>query len=372
MFMRAYLNFVTAAVLAATPICMADILEVRGSVNATVEELIDGGVQERNEVDEFLPETKPSLPIRVLATVAQTTASKPAAGLAAAQISDITKSTEPNPQDFALVLALNSLDTDVRFRGRAKAEETRVIRLSRAQLGLPNNENTRVVDSRFFLDGVLALFSATAKRDFTDGFVVLRLEVEQRIPSNGIEPQIKTVLEGSIELRGTSDGNTIFTVTGDIPADRIVRVSLTTSENGLPSFPAAIIPQIVIPYEFEATVDQTFELVARISIEAECGTPDAGAVALIGTPVDELRDVIDEVAVPPLTAGAVETLDKSRNYALGTDDDLSALPLAGLGVCGLLGFESLLGLVALTGLSGRRVFSASTGSRAVTRNRPGN
>jgi hypothetical protein len=351
--MRTYLKCITAAAFVFVPACLADILEVRGSVNAAVEEVVDGSTQERNEVDEFLPETRPVLPIRVLASIAQSQASQPAAGLAAAQISDITKSTEPNPQDFSLVVALNSLNPNVLFRGRAKAEETRVVRFSRAQLGLPNDVNTRMVDSRFHLDGVLALFSATADRDFTDAGVVLRLEVEQRVSSSGGEPQIKRLLEGTVEVRGVSGGGTIVTVSGAIPADRIVSVSLTTTENGLSSFPAAIIPQIVIPYAFEARVDQTFELVARISVEAECASPDAGAVALIGTPVDDLRDVIDEVSVPPLTAGAVETVDKSRNVALGAGDMLNMPPVSGLGICGLLGFESLLGFMALAGLRGR-------------------
>lgn len=343
-------GLIVAVIVASTTLAHADILEVRGSVNASVAEIAGGAVIERNEVDEFLPDTQPDLPIRSVARVFSAQTATPRAGIAAAQISDITDSVEPNPQDFSVNLALNSLDKDVFFRGRARAEEIRVVQFSRSQLDLPADVDSRSVESHLFLDGVLALFSAAGDRDFTGASVVLHVQVEKR---GGNDESSTLVFDGTIALTGASGGAATTSITGGIPADRVLNTSLTTSENGLPAFPAIIIPQIELSYEYTARVDEPFELVATITVEAECRSPDAGAVALIGTPVDDLRAVIDEITIPPLTAGVVSVVDDARS-ARRDEAAVDSQPLFSLpGACGAIGFESLVG-VMFAGMALRR------------------
>lgn len=337
----------TAACLWLSMSAVADIVDVRGSVGVAVEEIAGGSTIERNEVNEFLPETRLSLPIRAIGRVLAGQPSTPGAAVGAVQISDISTSIEPNPQDFSLNLAMNSLDKDVIFRGQGHAEEIRVVQFSRDQLQLPAGVDTRLVESRLFLDGVMALFSAAAGRDFSGTRVVLSVVVERRAVGAPSGEQVITLLTGRIEVIGRAAGQVTLNVTGDIPADRVIQTSLTTSENGLGSFPAVIIPELAMSYQYLARVDEEFELVASINVEAECRSPDAGVVALIGTPVDDLRDVIDEVNVPPLTAGVVETLDIARQSTKIDDVGLDGTRFPGMIACGGLGIEAALGLMLM-------------------------
>ncbi|MBL8877672.1 MAG: hypothetical protein JNG88_01015 [Phycisphaerales bacterium] len=348
-------NFVATACLlfSLSGALRAGIVDVRGSVGVAIEEIAGGATVERNEVDEFLPQTSATLPIRAFGRVFSVQPSTPGAAVGAAQISDIGAAIEPNPQDFSLNLAMNSLDKDVFFRGRARAEEIRVVRFSRDELQLPAGVDTRVVESRLFLDGVLALFSAVPDRDLSGARVALNVTIDRRPAMDSSASSFERLLAGRIELLGTVSGQATSNISGAIPADRVISTSLMTSENGLGSFPAIIIPELVIPYTYVARVDEEFELVASISVEAECRSPDVGAVALIGTPVDDLRDIIDEVNVPPLTAGVVATVDSARESTRTDDAGLDAPPNPAMIACGGLGLEAAL-MLMLMGVVGTR------------------
>ena len=123
------------AVAAILPVsAMAEITAIRGAVEVVIQEIrfnVDG---DRDEVFEIFPDTSSVLPLQVVGELVAS-GSELARARAAAQFADPRDLSQPNPEEFAINLALNSLTPNTRYEVRARAEETRDIIFQPGELG---------------------------------------------------------------------------------------------------------------------------------------------------------------------------------------------------------------------------------------------
>ena len=109
-----------------------------------------------------------------------------------------------------------------------------------------------------------------------------------------------------------------------------------------------VIPNITIEYTYPVTIGQPFTLQATVEVEAANVAGEAGVAAVIGTPVATLTQIIGVTQGSEVASKTVTALSNERENPTGE----AAFPqrLTFFPACGLLGFESLIGVAGLVGL----------------------
>ncbi len=323
----------------------AEITSIQGSVEAEVAELRDGSAGDRDRVFEAFPDTATTLPIDAIARLLSGSGEVEGVGISAAQFADPRDLAQPNPEEFAINLALNSVSSSVAYQGRAITREVRAVTFTPAEFPqIPTGERVPVF-GQIFLDGALAVFALDAQTDLTGAHATIRVEV---LRHGGSLPD-ETVFRGEIDLRGTTDGQVRVVTSGDIPAARLILTNLSVLNSDFAAFHALIIPRLTMTYPYDAVVGESFTLSANITAEAGNLPGRTGVAVILGTPVDSLADVIRLTRGQQVAAKTITALQNERAHPTGTP----VTPDPGLGpllpACGLVGFEGLLGFVALAG-----------------------
>lgn len=326
----------------------AEIITVRGSAAVEVVELLgtsETTIGQEERVSDAFPNTS-TLPLQVVAQLSNLVDNEEAAAVAAAQVADPTILNQPNPEEFAVQLALSAISDSIRYQGKARLQEIREIVFSPAEVGGGAVIGEAVeLTGRLFLDGALSITGIAADQDLTGCRLTLSVTVEQR---NSGAASGATVFSGEVELLGRENGNISTTVSGDFPQSRLIITDLSDISDDFEAFTVLIIPNIQLDYAYTAVVGQEFELVATVEIDAENAPDETGVVAVLGTPVDAIAQVLDVVQG---AAGSQKTLTLLENERADPTGEL-AFPAQSvnpplLGLCGLLGFEMMLGAVAL-------------------------
>ena len=330
-----------------------DVTSIAGFTQAEVTEYRSGVEGDTDRATESYPETSAELPIQVVARLVSSEflsgdELEEAAAAVAAQFADPRVVISPNPEEFAINLALNSVSENIYYQARALSRETRGVLYSAGELGLLTTEGDEVsLTGRLYLDGALTLLAVDATKDLTGAYVTLSVTVVQRVEAQATE----TVFSGEIELRGAADGAASIVAEGSFPTTRLILTDLAIISPEFAAFHVLIIPNITIDYPYTATVGEEFTLEATVEVTA-ANLPDECAVAaVLGTPTDTLTQVIGLTQGTEVASKTVTALTNERESPTG--DPAFPQPTLSpflLPLCGGLGFETLIGLAALVGI----------------------
>jgi hypothetical protein len=332
---------------------VAEIISIAGFTQAEVTEYCAGTQGDTDRATESYPETSAELPIQVVARLASSGSIdgvelEEAAAAVAAQFADPRTVTSPNPEEFAINLALNSVSEDICYQAQALSRETRGVQYAAGELGLLTGEGDTVeLIGRLYLDGALTLLAVDASKDLTGAYVTLSVTVVMQTEGQGSE----TVFSGEVTLSGGADGTASVAAEGSFPTGRLILTNLGIISSEFAAFHALIIPNITIDYPYTVTVGEEFTLEATVKVTAANLPDQCGAAAVLGTPTDTLTQVIgltqgDAVASKTVTALTDEREDPTGDPAFPQTTLLPALfPL-----CGGLGFETLFGVALLVGI----------------------
>ncbi|MFQ5805998.1 MAG: hypothetical protein ACE5I3_06065 [Phycisphaerae bacterium] len=346
----AMVGTVLAVMLAAlAPPATAEITSIAGFAQAEATEFRSGAQGDTDRATESFPGTAAALPLQVIAQLVSSDPNEEAAAAVAAQFADPRELAQPNPEEFAINLALNSVSPNVRYQARAISRETRGVLFSAGELGALSEEGDTVdLTGRLFLDGALTLLAVDPNKDLTGASVLLRVTVVQS--SEGQQDQ--TVFSGAVELRGTTGGDATVVAEGNFPTTQLIRTNLAIISQDFAAFHVLIIPNITIDYSYSATVGQPFTLRATVEVEAANVADESGVAAVIGTPTDTLTQVIGLTQGQQVAANTVKALSDERENPTGEPAFPPTQPFFFplFPFCGALGFEALIGVAALVGL----------------------
>jgi hypothetical protein len=337
-----------AAALLACAAASAEIIGLEGSAAATVTEFRDGVPGDQTDVIDFFPRTQQQFPVRVFAELSASDA--PAAAAAAAQFADPQELLQPNPEEFAINLALNSASPFIYYTGQARTEETRTIVLSSSELGGAAEGETVTVAGKLFIDGAIALYGRQAGHDLTGASVSVQVTIVRQVGE-----QVVVLLSGRAELIGQSGGAVEVVTSGGLPGDTLILTQLGNASDEFATFPTLILPQLEVNYAYDVVAGEEFKLTATVQVEAQNAVDGVGVAALVGTPVDSIEQVIGLTVSDDAAAKTIATLRAAR-----LDPARFVAPAANLsdgvlgGACGLFGVEFLIGLAGLVGWSGAR------------------
>ncbi len=335
---RLTLLMALAAVAAPAP---AEILSIRGSAQATITETRFNEAGDRDEVIEQFPETSATLPIRVVADLLAA-ADELAAARAAVQFADPLELDQPNPEEFAINLALNSVTEHTRYETRARAQEIRELRFTAQELAAAEGEMVPIA-GRLFLDGALAVFSTDPTRDLFGANVTVTVRITQTTSMGDDE-----IFAGSIGIHGGVDGTATASATGQLPTETLILSDLSTISEEFAAFHVLIIPPLNIPYAYNAVVGETFTLTATVEVTAANLEREVGVAALIGTPADALEQVILVTQGDDAAAKMLGAIQSERQNPTGGSIDAPPTDAVPPPLCGLFGFETLAIIPLLT------------------------
>ncbi|MCG3128389.1 MAG: hypothetical protein CHACPFDD_03277 [Phycisphaerae bacterium] len=351
-----------AVLLPAMP-AAAEILSIQGSSAVSVQEFRSGAAGDLSESFDDYPATSGTLPIRVNARLI-TTGDELAAAIAAAQFADPLTLDQPNPEEFAINLALNSLTPRTRYESTARCEEVRRARLSAADLPPLRVGQRGTIEGRLFLDGALAIYAAQPGRDLTGNRVSLKINIAYADDA-GAEA---IVFDGGVELNGAAGGGVSVSVEGDLPFDSLVLSDASDALDPFGVFHILIIPPLELPYTYSAVVGLPYTLRASIVVDAANVESGSGVAAVIGAPTDAIRDVVDATQGGTASSRAVGLLEQARADAgsakraapagdgsAGDGRDAAGETGSAPALCGLLGMECSLVPLALCALRAARL-----------------
>jgi len=323
----------------------AEVVSVQGSVSSTIFTTISGVPGEPVTHTESYPGTQDTLPLQVVTRVVDP--NERAAALIAAQFADPRTAAGPDPDEFAIDFALSTLDANVFDTGQGTAEETRVVRFTAAEMGSAAGSKVKVA-GRMYLDGALAIFAGTETTDLTGASVALKVVITAEL--QGQEPQ--TVFSGSLTATGGTNRGVTLTAAGNIPTTGVFDTDLSAIDPELSVFRVFVFPSMQLNYTFDAIVDESMTLRAKVMIDGANVGGQSGVAAVLGTPLSALQDVVTATQGAQTAAKMDNALAQERAKPTGTDafaaQNLTQTPF--FPACGLFGFESLLGLVGLAGL----------------------
>jgi hypothetical protein len=342
-----------AATLLATGLtpARADVTSVSGTVKAMVQQFRSGSPGQISQPALQYPQNSESLPIQVVARQNTFAEDGAAAGVVAAQLEDPLELNQPNPQEFAINLALLSASPTVRHQAQAISQEVRGVVLKPADFpGHKSGDEVSLI-GRVYVDGVLAMFSRIADRDLTGVSASVKVTVVKQV--SGLADE--TLLSGRVLLTGGPSGVVGQSAEGTFPTDTLIHSNLAAFIPEFGRFEVLIVPRVPINYAYQATLGEEFTLQVTVEVEAANVEDQIGVAAIIGTPLDSIREVIAAVEGALTAQKTINALERERANPTGELAFPAAPARTALPLCGLFGVESAVGLVALAGLRlGRR------------------
>lgn len=333
----------------------AAITNLTGQVSAELQAFIGATAGDSESAFDSFPATSDTLPLQVVATL-QSLGDIPAAASAAAQFADPRDLSQPNPEEFALNVAIVSTGgSSVRYVGGATSSETRTVVFQ--PVDFDNAESGTAVQAigRLYINGALALLSDELLRDLTGVEVTFQFQVVQQADG---QPE-RVLINAEISLIGTAGGEVQVVTSGQVPPESLLITNLVIPDVEIPIFKTLILPNLELDYTYDAVIDQPFQLVATTKVTVANIENGTGAVALIGTPVDQIVEVLEATFGSSTSDKVTTALQDVRDNPVGdpvpaaiTQNPTSAIFPAGL--CGFLGFESLIGLTFLSAWRTRR------------------
>ncbi|TWT42180.1 hypothetical protein RAS1_33100 [Phycisphaerae bacterium RAS1] len=354
MNLRFRLSAVTAGLVAwplFTP-ASAAIIDIKGSAKVSIQEIkVDSGGSTSNgdfdDASDSFPDTSDTLPLQVVARLIAAGEAE-AAAVAGAQFADPRDLNQPNPEEFAINLALSSVTSDTSYDVAAKLEEIRDLRFDVGELGLLPAGTPFDLTGTLFLDGALSIFASEAGRDLSGARVALLVTVVRE--AAGQDSQ--TVFSGTVELLGAAGGSVQVATEGTFPVSTLILSDLATVAPEFGELQVLILPRLQIDYQYPIAVGEDFTLRATVEVQAENVPGQVGVAAVIGSPVDSIEEVITLTDDSSSAKSFIDTLAKERENPSGGLAFQPSDPLAGL--CPLTGLSGLIGAGLLTVMTRRR------------------
>lgn len=328
-------------------LALSEITSFSGAASARLEEIRNGVSGDLDTASDGFPSTD-ALPLQVVARLISADPNQePAAAVVGAQFADPTTLAQPNPEEFAINLTLNSVAPNIRYIAQARSSETRGVLFSAGELGPASADgDVESLVGTLFIDGALTILAGPSGVDLTGARVDLHVTVEQL---NSDETHA-TDFDGTLSLVGLPDGRVRVEAGGEFPTQALVLTDLSPLATDFGVLQVLIIPSIEIEYNFAAVVGQPLDLVATVQVDAQNLPGGVGVAAMLGTPTDSLLEVISLTNSEEAATKVLNLLQRERDDPSGAPAFPSPAPFGLFGLCGLFGIESLFGLVALGGL----------------------
>ncbi len=326
----------------------AEVTSITATTSANVYKTISGDPDASDQDSTAYPDPEGTLPIQSLANLSA--ADDEAGAVVAAQVADPATASGTNPEDFALMIVLDTLSPTVSFTADATGEEVRTITYSPDDFSGAASGDSVDLAGRFFLDAALAVFAASNATDLTDVSWTLRVTIVQETP--GQAPV--TVFDGSLLISGGTGGQFNTSYTGAIPAAAVLSADLSFVDDELGVFQVFTIANQTLEYDYSVVIGQPFALRATVVLEATGGSDGVGIAGIVGPELDELTLAIaaarGEQAASKLTAAMLQERETPSGKPVFAAATVSPCPCGFLSACGLLGVESIVGFIGLAGL----------------------
>jgi hypothetical protein len=301
---------------------------------------VSGGTPTGTAFDsDSFPDLTSTLPLQVVARLFNTPG---AAAAAAAQLADPNSVAGPNPEEFAFDLALESLAPGVSFEANAATEEVREIVYPAGSLGNLAAGEVAELRGKLFIDGALAAFAVLDANDLTGVVMKFKVTITKDVPDQ--EPVV--VFYGGLTVTGGPQRDLQIAADGAFPTDAVIAVDLDQIDPELGVFRAYVFPNAQIEYAYTAVIGQSFKLRARIETAASNRGGGSGLLAVLGTPVDSIQEVIAAVRGEAASKRMVDALKAQRASPTGRPAFATAAPFT-FSACGLFGFEAVVGVLGV-------------------------
>lgn len=345
MYQRIWLSALTGILLSAATSepAWSAVTSVRGSASVEVTEYRSGQAGATEQDGRSYPDTGATLPLQVVARLADPNA---AAAVAGAQFADPRTATGPDPDEFAIDVALSSIAADVRHTAYAKTEEVRGVRFSPGEVGAAAGRIVQLT-GRMYVDGALAVFAGRSAGDLTGATVLLRVTITKEVEGQPAQQ----VFLGTLQASGGANRRVSIEAGGSFPRSGVIATDLAGIDPQLSVFRAYVFPNLVLDYSFEATVDQPFSLRATVEVQAANIAGEAGVAAVIGTPIESLTEVMSHTEGASVAGKMTTALQQERSAPTGQPAFASETraPYWLLSGCGLFGVETAIWPLALVG-----------------------
>ena len=204
--------------------------------------------------------------------------------------------------------------------------------------------STFVISAGVFL---ITLPDSAANVDGTVSFTVRQLD---RLGSHGLlSGSVRVFFDASRQLQIENSGDASLVVA--VPFD------FSSRSSSLEQAHMVLLPFLSIPYEYEATVGESFTLTAEVEAKVNSPSGAQGGSAFLGQVPTAFLEVVEEQLAIDFTSsvgGATGSAATQRAAGLVTAQ-MEITPLSS-GRCGDFGLETLLGgLLMAVALVGRRL-----------------
>jgi hypothetical protein len=338
------------------PTARGEVREVTGSATMTVSEY-NGMIEVQRDFNrDDVPDTTPTLPaiarsrLDHLAEGGDVTA----AGLGIAMLQEPNLTGSGTPNDAGMDLAAFSDDQVTSWLVEGTVTERRSIILSTTEIGGNSVNGDRVrVESTVLLSGVMAITSMDPAKDLSGAEARIRLGVWQRQP--GADPL--QVLEGTALLAGGPDGDvTVAEASGALSGVSLPVIELPELGTDLPLVRAILFMGVELRYEYEVVVGEPFDLELTVESRVLTIPQGTGAAAVFGLPQEGLASVFERVKHDDRGERLQDAISERVDTTGAAYAPPPAAPLPPLlsllfPLCGVMGFEGVVMLVAACGLT---------------------
>jgi hypothetical protein len=329
----------------------AETLSIGGNVAVTIREVRDGVVGDPNVAALSTAEITATDTLAVVNRqlfVDPEDSERVAAAIGGAQLAN-PRLNQVNPEEFAINITLDSLHPSVHHRASAISAEDRVVSFSSAELGRPNGAST-VVTGRFSIDGALAVYAAEDGADLSNARVALRA----RVMAGPADATPQVVFDGTVTLEGAANGRANGSSSGDLRRLLLIPADIGGNIDRVPVLQLLIIRPATLTYSYNVVVGQPLTLRAEVTVELENSPAGIGATAVIGTPLDSLEEALGLTRGASTAQTMKKMIQEQREHPSDEPHDHGPRIVLFPGLCGALGLEGVVGLLALTMLRATR------------------
>lgn len=347
-------------------LCRAEVLDVRGNISAEVNEFVAGENGSSDRSFEDFPQTIPTFPIEAIAGLGDFFGELGAtSGSRGAALLDDPQSSETrNPAELGLEAEAFSVDQDVSYESIASAVESRTLRFSAQELG--TSQPSQTLRSVVFLRGAALLWTSEQGRDLSGMSVEFDFKIIKDTGTNGGE----TVFEVGFEATGTNGAQVMINADESLnlisgtPSVLVQRFGDTAQDEAdnlsrIGRVRLILLPPQELSYEYEAFVDEEFELRAESTVRVVNLPNGTGAGIALGRPFQSLGLAVTPFLDRISADGVQDVINDAITGAVpggdNPDESPVQLPTILVQLCGIFGPEMMLAPLCMMAMRRRRL-----------------
>ncbi len=274
----------------------AGVTGVSGESQVRVTQFHNGAVVQSDFSVEVVPLTKPEPPAiargrldRLLSTNEAIAAGQ---GVAIMYPPNLSGSGNPNDVGIDVGAFTDGVDKSTSWISTGTVKQTRSMLVSPGEIGQQPGTFAARVRNRLLLSGIMVISSENTSRDLTGVDVHFAFNLFRR--QSGRETT--TALAGEIALVGGPNGTvTVERRAGALGNIVIPVVDLNAAIPDLPLFKAIVFDGVDLPYEYDMSLNQPYELELAVTATVVTIPDGVGALATFGTPAEGLASIFERV-----------------------------------------------------------------------------